>query len=304
MTAPFGYPPAQYPQQPAAAPQYPQQFPAQQYPAQPQYPAQQYPQAQGYPAPQMAPPAPALAQGSIDDFYNQPSAGGGKSLSFHQKPYGTRYRGIVTRPIGAGDIQQQTDTMQRPQFFKDGRPKFVMKVPLQMEPSAEYPDGLAVWYVKGQARDELVRAMAEVGAPAGPPEAGSIIDITYTGERQAGAGMNPAKQVAVIYSRPSGAAAAPQAPAQVQQLPQGQFAQPTGPIQQAPDPQLSQYAQQAQPELAAMQAQQFAQQYQQPAHPQFAQPAQAQPPAQAAAPQPPADLSPEQQQLLAKLTGG
>jgi len=68
-----------------------------------------------------------------------------------------------------------------------------MKVPLQMQPSQAYPDGLATWFVKGQARDELVRAMAEAGAPAGPPEAGAIIDITFVAER-AVPGMNPAKQ--------------------------------------------------------------------------------------------------------------
>jgi hypothetical protein len=274
-----------YPPQPTAPPV--QQYPMPQaYPQQPAYPqpqqfAPQYPVQQGYPAPMMAPPQQPLAQGSIDDFFNQPSAGGGKSLTFPNQQFGTRYIGIVTRALGTGDIQQQTNTQGVPQFFKDGRPKFVMKVPLQMQPSAAYPDGLATWFVKGQARDELVRAMAEAGAPAGPPEAGSIIDITYTNDRQAGAGMNPAKQFAVVYTRPSGETSSPAPAAQAA----------PAPVAQPPVP----------PVYGQVPQQPPAQQYAPPATPQA--PPQ-QPAAPVAQPQPPADLTQEQQALLAKLTGG
>jgi hypothetical protein len=62
----------------------------------------------------MAPPQAPLAQGSIDDFFNQPSAGGGKSLTFPNQQFGTRYIGIVTRPLGNGDVQQQTDVQGTP----------------------------------------------------------------------------------------------------------------------------------------------------------------------------------------------
>jgi len=200
-----GYPPA-----PPAQPQYPPQQPVQY--GQPAYP-QPYPQQQA--------PAQPLAQGTLDDFYNQPSSGGGAGLKFEQ--LGTRYIGIVTRPIGSGDIQQQTNTQGVPQTFKDGRPKWVMKVPLQLQPTADRPDGLAQWYVKGQARDELVRAMAEAHAPEGPPEAGAVLDITFTATRQSGVGMNPAKVFQVRYQRPQGAQpvsqpVAPAAPV-VQQAP-------------------------------------------------------------------------------------
>jgi hypothetical protein len=254
--------PAQYPQ--AVPGQLPQQYAPQQF-------------APGYPPAMPTAPQQPLAQGSIDDFYNQPSAGAGKSLSF--KAVGTRYVGVVTRPITSGDIQQQTDTFGRPQTFRDGRPKFVMKVPLQMQPSPEHPDGLGTWYVKGQARDELVRAMAEAGAPAGPPEAGAVVDVTYVSDRQAGPGMNPAKQVHVVYTRPDGQTSSP-APAV--QAPPVQQATP------APMPQV----QYAPPQQVA---------HQPPAQP-VPQPSV---PAQAVAqPQPPADLSPEQQALLAKLTAG
>jgi hypothetical protein len=191
-----------YPQQP----QYPQSpgYPTPQYPAMPQYPPQpaagQASQPGYYPQQPPAVPVQPTAAGSLDAFYRQPSTGAGKSLAFTTP--GTSYVGIVTRPITDGDIQQQTDTQGRPAFFRDGRPKFVMKVPLQMQPTQEYPDGLAQWYVKGQARDELVRAMAEAGAPAGPPEAGAIVQVTFTGTRSSGPGMNPTKLFRVAYQRP------------------------------------------------------------------------------------------------------
>jgi hypothetical protein len=288
------------PQQPNAPP--PQQYPPQQY-------APQYPPQQGY-VPQPAPVQQPLAQGTLDEFYNQPSAGGGAALKFEQ--IGTRYVGIVSRPIGNGDIQQQTDVHGRPQTFKDGRPKFVMKVPLQMQPTPQYPDGLAQWYVKGQARDELVRAMAEAGAPEGPPEAGAIVDVTFVSQRPAGAGMNPAKQFQVHYQRPNGAA--PAAPQQAAQAPVAQQpAPPTNyaqaPVQQQLPPQQyqqppAQYAEHAAPQGYAPQpayAQQAAPQVVQQPVPQSAPPVAPTP--GTAVPQPPADLSPEQQQLLARLTG-
>jgi hypothetical protein len=276
VTAPT-YPPQQpyqpqfpqapgYPQQQVPQPQYapPQQFAPQQFAPQP------YPQQ--YAAPQFQAPMPPAVTGTLDDFYNQPSTGGGKSLAF--EAVGTSYIGIVTRAVGNGDIQQQTDTQGRPQTYRDGRPKFVMRVPLQLQPSPQYPDGLAQWYVKGAARDELVRAMAEAGAPEGPPEAGAVLQITFTGTRASGPGMNPTKLFQVVYRRPDGAA--PTAQPQVQQPVQQQ------PVQQTPAPQPQQ-------------------QFVPPAQPQ--QPVQ-QMPAPQAQQQPTAELTAEQQALLAKLTGG
>jgi hypothetical protein len=268
---------------PTYPPQYPQQFPQQappqfapQAPTYPQQPPAQFPQqfAGQYAAPQQP-----LAQGTIDDFYNQPSAGGSPALKFPDRAYGTVYVGIVERPLANGDIQQQTDIQNRPLFFKDGRPKFVMRVPLQMQPQANHPDGRGTWFVKGGDREELARAMAEAGAPEGPPEHGAVIQITYTQDQQSGAGMNPRKVKQVLYRRPDGAA--PVAPPAAPQQP-------------------------AQPDLAAQQMQAAAQLAQQalgavpvqvPAQPV------ATATAPAAAPQPPAGLSEAQQALLAQLGG-
>lgn len=263
---PYGqpYPAQQYPQAPA------QQAPQYAPPAYPQQPAQQYA------APQQQPQQP-LAQGSIDDFYSQPSAGGGPSISWKDKPIGTTYAGIVSRDVTHADIQQQTDfNTKQPQFYKDGRPKFVMKVPLRVQPSPEFPEGEATLFVRGQMRDELVRAMSEAGV-SGAPTAGSTIVVSLSGKRNSGQGLNPANQFTIQYTpvqgATGGAAATPPAAApSVDQAPVPQQAT-------APEP-PAQYASPA-PQAAGVQA-----------------------PVPQAAPQPPAGLSPEQQELLARLTGG
>ena len=235
----YGQPQFAPPQQPNPYQQPPQQFAPQGYPQ--QY-APQQPQPQGQP----------LAAGSLDSYFSQPSTGGGAALKF---PVGTTHVGIVSRAVTNADVQQQTQPQTGiPQFYKDGRPKFVMKVPLTVQPSQEHPEGQAQWYCAGAARDELMRAMAEVGAPEGPPEKGALIQVTCTGTRPAGAGFNPAKVWSVVYRRPEGVAAngaygvgavpaaqnpapAQQAPTQPAPAPQYQAPIPQGPPPQGPPPQ-------------------------------------------------------------------
>lgn len=284
-------PPAQYlPQQYAQAmPGYPPQvYPGQAPPT--QYPPQTY----GMPVGPQQPQAPALIQGSLADFYGQRSSGGGKSISFKDKPIGFEYLMLVSRAITTGDVEQQTEiNSDRPAFFKDGRPKFVLKVPVKIAPSPEYPDGIARWFVQGASRDELTRAMTEAGVPLDtegrpqPPEAGAVIHIQLTGLRPV-PNMSPAKVIAVRYWRPSDPYAAQvaqflssapvQAPAAVQQM------------QQAPAPQyapasVQQYA--AQPQYAPQPQAAPAPQPPPPPAPAQAAPA-ASAPQQAPAPQPPA----------------
>jgi cell division septation protein DedD len=147
--------------------------------------------------------------------------------------------------------------------------------------------------VKGQARDELVRAMAEAGC-SGAPTAGSGIVVTLAQRKPMGQGMNPANIVQVQYQPVNGAAATPPASAPVQQ------AQPEQPLQAAPiSPQAQAVPPQA-PQLA-LPVEQYAQPVQQQAAPA---PAAPEPVAQFQQPQAPSDLSPEQQALLARLTGG
>jgi len=276
----------QYPQQPAypAAPQ---------YPAAPGYPQQPFPQ-QYAPATPTAPPPPA---GTLDGFFDQPSTGGGPSFKFvdaNRVPQiGKTYVGIVARTVTNADIRHQTNNAGAVQTYKDGRPKLVMIVPMLVQPSPEFPDGQAGWWVKGQARDELARAMSEAGAPAGPPEAGAAISVTLTGTRPV-PGMNPQFLYRVQYARPNGAApAATPQPAPVQQE-----------VPQQPMPQPAQM-----PVMSTATGQPVVHQQQVPAQPmpqptQMPVPVQAQPvaeqPAQTAAP---TGFNADQAALFAKLTG-
>lgn len=198
--------PAQFQQyQPPAAPQYAQ-------PPMPGYPAQPYGQV---PVQQYAPqPMPST---SLDDFYNQPSTGGGPGWKF--QTIGTRHVGQVARPLHDGDVQPVTDFRTGAiTTYRDGRPKMQLVIPL-IEPNGEN----ATWYVKGKDRDALAAAMAAAGAPAGPPEAGAWIMVTYVADKPSGQGLNPTKVKDVQYVRPGADAPATPAP---QVAPAGQLGQP------------------------------------------------------------------------------
>lgn len=281
-------------------PQAPQGYAQPQY-QQPQQFAPQYGAPQGYaPMPQFQqPPAQPLAQGSLDDYFAQPSTGGGAALKFPQ--VGISHVGIVSRPITNADVQQQTQPgTGQAAFYKDGRPKFVMKVPLKVQPQPGHEDGQAQLYVAGAMRDELVRAMAEAGAPEGPPEAGAAIQVTCTGTRPSGPGMNPAKTYQIRYTRPGDA---PQvAPAQVAQAQAGPYAQPQpAPQQMAPQPVQQPPAPQAPAPAAPVQAPQMNGGPVPAAAPQTPQPApSAVPPVNVA---PTDGLDEQQKALLAQLTG-
>jgi len=297
---PQGFDPSQqFGQQQYAQPQAPQQqqWAPQGYPQQPQAPAygqQQYGAPQGYPQqPQQYGPPQGYGQqpeqpqqpvetSSLDAFYAQPAVGQGPGLKFES---GTTHFGYVARDLVDSDVEVQTDPKTGlPSVWKDGRKKVVMKVPMSVQPSQDNQDGKAVWYCGPAARDELARAMAAAGAPAGPPEKGAGIWITQTGTRPSGPGLNPAKTWSVQYQRPEGAGQA--------QAPQQQPEQP-----QAPQvPQGQQFAQPQAPQAPQFdQGQQFAQQPQAPQAQQLPQP-----PAPQGVPE---GMSPEQQAYLAKLTG-
>lgn len=185
-------------------------------------------QNQGYgPGPGYgAPPEPP--RGTLGAFFNQATASGASLGKFFTNP-GQEIAGTVARPITHADIRPQTN-MQTGQIqtFRDGSVKWHMIVPLLVQQSQLFPEGKAAWYVKGQAKDELARAMAEAQVPPDEegnlvPEAGAWISIRFTGYRQV-PGMNAAKQYAIAYRRP-GAVASGQHPnggQQYQQAPQGQ----------------------------------------------------------------------------------
>jgi hypothetical protein len=160
---------------------------------------------------------------TLNDFMTQPASAGGKSLSFNV--VGTRYVGTVVRNVTDADIERATEVRGGGlATHPDGRPKVVMKVPLLMQPSAEFPTGVGVWYVKGNERSELLRAMEAAGAEPGPPRGGDIIDITYTHDEPSRAGMSPRKVKRVVYTKGNGVA--PELP-QAQQAAPPAYGQPT-----------------------------------------------------------------------------
>lgn len=298
------------------APQYPQ-APQQGYPAPPipyqQQPVQQ-PYAQpGYPQPYQAPQPPQpqvpLAQGSLSDYYAQPTSGGGPSISWSvngmQKPIGTTYAGIVGRDVVDGDVQHDTDPKSgQPKFYRDGRPRFVMKVPLKLQPSQEFPEGEAQWFVRGQARDELTRAMNAAGLVGQvSPKEGDAVSVQLIERRPSRGGGNPANIVQVSYQPgPKWAGQAASAGQPVQQQQQGTGAPSPAPVPAA-QPQPQSFAQQQVAAYSQQPSQGAPVQHdiQQGPPPQWAQPGQpVQAPQQQSLPAP-ASLDPAQQQLLAQL---
>lgn len=151
------------------------------------------PQAQGYVNPAAVQPQPTLARGTLEDFYNQPTgSGGGPSVTskfFTKRAQGSRLQMRVISDVTNADVRQQTTPQNIPQTFKDGRPKFVLVVKVQVLWSSdgthvtEFPDGLGSLWVKGVLADELRRSMAAAGDASGYPKGGSIIDMTSAGEQ-------------------------------------------------------------------------------------------------------------------------
>jgi hypothetical protein len=265
-----------------------------------------YPMQPGYP---MAPPMAAapvttttqFAAPTLDSFFSQPSVGGGLSWQFNQQtPVGTRYVGMVARPVNRGDVEYQTAPSPYPNApaqvltYKDGRPKELLKVPMLVPIDQRYTEGRAQFYVQGGTRDELARAMAAAGAPEGPPEDGALIVATKASEYRNNFGTMSAR-IAVEYYRPGpqtdqAALSMGITPSKAHEVPAG--AAPAAAPAPAPAPQ----------QLAPPAPQHVAAQVP-PVQPQQA-PQQAAPPAQPPAPGPaPTGLDPQQQQVLAGLLG-
>lgn len=140
-------------------------------------------------------------ESDLDEIAAQPLAGGGPALKFPSP--GTAYTGVVAREIVNSDVEQQVDPATgRPEFFRDGRPKLQMRVPIKLRALPGYPHGTAEWYVREQARDALVHAMAYAGARPGPPEAGAGIHVGYVGDRRTFNG-HPMKIYDALYLPPT-----------------------------------------------------------------------------------------------------
>jgi hypothetical protein len=187
-----------------------------------------------------------LAQGTLDDFYNQRTASGA-GLNTIFKQVGTTVTVQVTRDLNNADVQQMTDFQTKlPKFYKDGRPMYQLVIPVKLgQPTPEFPSGEATWYVKGKVKDELLRAMGAANAGTTVPQGGAILTITYTRDVPQRGGLSPAKEFSITYVPPQGAQAAPQLPVEQPQAtfeppaqnPQFQAtAQPPAPVAQTPQP--------------------------------------------------------------------
>ena len=167
-----------YQQQPPPPPppqgyQQPQQYgPPQGYQQQgpyPQQPAPGYGAPQGYgqqqqpqPQPQPQGPPPSLA-----DYYSQPKGGGGPTVKFSapfQVGFGFEFR--VARDVTEADLEQQTNPVSKQlEFYRDGRRKIQLKVPLIVGVTPEWPEGRATLYAKSGVREALDAGMAAAGCP-------------------------------------------------------------------------------------------------------------------------------------------
>lgn len=298
MTYPQYPPPPGFPA--SVQPGYPQQVPSP-FPQggyanpQPGYPGQGFPQQ---------PPAQPLPQGTLADFYGQPSSAGAPAISWKDQPIGYGVAFVVERDVTSADVKAQTDPgTGQLRTYRDGRPKYQLAVPILVAPDPVHPEGRATLYVGGQMRDELSRAMAEAGAV--PSEGGVIPRKGDAGfmqivQRKPTRMGNPQNIFACRYQLANVAAPAPAQPADP-----GYTTSVDAPVQQAlpMNSGLDQDAAIAQA-LAAAQAQAAAQ-----TAPATPAPAGPPPPAAGPIPQPgqppvitqPAGLSPEAEAVFAKL---
>lgn len=179
-------------------------------------PLQPSPVAQGYsnPSAVQAPPQ-QLANGTLEDFYNQPTgSGGGPSVTskfFTKRQQGSWLQLEVVADATNSDVRQQTTPQGIPQTFKDGRPKFVLVVKVKVLGSSdgthvtEFPDGLGSLWVKGVLADELRRAMAAAGDPSGYPKGGAQIVMISAGEQASRTpGFSATKLYMLQYAGPAG----------------------------------------------------------------------------------------------------
>lgn len=156
--------------------------------------------AQGF-AQAAAAPQQAAARGTLEDFFNQPSGGGGPSVTskfFNQnnRPQGSWLQLTVLADVTNTDVQHQKTPQGVLQYFKKNgqddltRPKLVLVVKVQVTGSSDgthtqvFPDGLAsLWLKKGPVTDNLVRAMTAAGDPSGYPKAGAQMVMQSAGEQ-------------------------------------------------------------------------------------------------------------------------
>lgn len=160
-------------------------------------------------------PAQELPVGTLTDFYNQPQSANGKSLAFDE--LGDGYIIQVSREIVDGDVRAQTDDGGNPTYYRDGRPKLVLVLPVSvyqsqtaqkpMGPLSEGVQDAALW-VKGKDWAALAAAMKSAGWDGVLPEVGAFIKVIFVKKQKNRPPMNDTKIKEFQYIRPEGAPAA------------------------------------------------------------------------------------------------
>ena len=168
-------------------------------------------------------PPQIAARGTLEDFFNQPTGGGGPSVTskfFNQnnRPQGSWLQMTVLADVTNADVQHQKTPQGVLQYFKKNgqddltRPKLVLVVKVQVTGSSDgshtqvFPDGIAsLWLKKGPVTDNLVRAMTAAGDPSGYPKAGAQMIMISAGEQASRTvGFNATKLYDFQYAMPAG----------------------------------------------------------------------------------------------------
>jgi hypothetical protein len=157
-----------------------------------------------------------LARGTLEDFVDQPSAGGGAATSKFftpQRPIGSWLQLRIARDVTHADVKQQTDKFGKPlTFTSSGKPKFVLIIPCKVISSSDpaataqhYDDGNVTVWLKGVPYDAFKAAMAAAGV-SDPTKAinlgqlgGAEFYMIGAGTKQFGQG-NPANMFDFTYT--------------------------------------------------------------------------------------------------------
>lgn len=163
---------------------------------------------------------PQAARGTLEDFFNQPTGGGGPSVTskfFNQRIQGSWLQLTVLSDVTNADVQHQKTPQGVLQYFKKNgqddltRPKLVLVVKVQVTGSSDgthttvFPDGQAsLWLKKGPVTDNLCAAMAAAGDPSGFPKGGAQMVMQSAGEQASRTvGFNATKLYDFQYAAPA-----------------------------------------------------------------------------------------------------
>lgn len=166
---------------------------------------------------------PQAARGTLEDFFNQPTGGGGPSVTskfFNQRIQGSWLQLTVASDVTNADVQHQKTPQGVLQYFKKNgqddltRPKLVLVVKVQVTGSSDgthttvFPDGQAsLWLKKGPVTDNLCAAMAAAGDPSGFPKGGAQMVMQSAGEQASRTvGFNATKLYDFQYAAPAATA--------------------------------------------------------------------------------------------------